>query len=392
VVGVVAALVLVVAAAVPRWRYRALNERWIATTSAAAARDAADLGRLVERVRASGPGRVYSGKPERPGSEIWVGHVPLYGFLYLAGVADVGRLHHALSLLSDSQVLFDPESEADRALFGVAWAVTTDAQRPPAGTREVARFGRFRLHAAGSGDFVGLSEEAPLRFTKAREASHAGRRWMTDRAQRLPGAACGRVLSGECGSGACRAEVEVSRACSVLFRVAYHPGWEARVDGAEGKIVLLRPGFAGVPVAPGRHQVLLEYRGDPWKLPLLGGGLALLGLCWVLERRRVRRASRPLESLAPEPSRFPSPRAGKDRLAWLAIAGLTLLAGRGFLSPDLPGGHEAFEYLPGVIEFDRLLRGGDLIPTWAPDFNGGYGDPFFLFNPPLFWGSPTWSP
>jgi uncharacterized membrane protein len=383
--GAVAALALVVAAAVPRWHSRAQNDRWIAATHEAVSRDATDLGRLVERIRASGSARVYSGKPEREGSQVFVGHVPLYGFFYLAGIADVGRLHHALSLLSDSQILFDPESEADRTLFGVAWAVTADAQRPPRGTWEVARFGRFGLHATGSGGFVSLTEEAPLRFLRAREVSHAARRWMADRHHRPRAEACGHVVSGDCRTGFCEAQIEVARPCSVLFRVAYHPGWTARVNGAKGETVLLLPGFAGVPVVQGRHQVTLEYVGDPLKLPLLGAGLALLGLAWIFERLKARRASRPDASSAVVRTTEPTLASSGGRWIRVALVGLTLLAGRGFLSPDLPGGHDAFEYLPRVIEFDRLLRAGELIPTWAPDFNGGYGDPFFLFNPPLFY-------
>ncbi len=48
-------------------------------------------------------------------------------------------------------------------------------------------------------------------------------------------------------------------------------------------------------------------------------------------------------------------------------------------------GHDAFEYLPRTVEFFRGLAEGRLLPRWAPDLSSGYGQPFFLFNPPVIY-------
>ena len=48
-------------------------------------------------------------------------------------------------------------------------------------------------------------------------------------------------------------------------------------------------------------------------------------------------------------------------------------------------GHDAVEYFPRVVEFHENIRHGILLPRWAPDLSAGYGQPFFLFNPPLLY-------
>ncbi len=64
---------------------------------------------------------------------------------------------------------------------------------------------------------------------------------------------------------------------------------------------------------------------------------------------------------------------------------LVLAASFPFLKDKLPNGHDALEYLPRLAEFDVSLRAGELKPSWAPDLSFGYGQPFFLYNPPLFY-------
>jgi len=42
-------------------------------------------------------------------------------------------------------------------------------------------------------------------------------------------------------------------------------------------------------------------------------------------------------------------------------------------------------YLPALIEFHKNIKNWILMPKWSPDFGSGYGLPFFIFNPPLFY-------
>ncbi|MBN2406604.1 MAG: tetratricopeptide repeat protein [Elusimicrobia bacterium] len=51
----------------------------------------------------------------------------------------------------------------------------------------------------------------------------------------------------------------------------------------------------------------------------------------------------------------------------------------------LPSGHDTFCYFPKLVEFNENIREGILIPRWAPDLSGGYGQPIFNFIPPLIY-------
>lgn len=72
---------------------------------------------------------------------------------------------------------------------------------------------------------------------------------------------------------------------------------------------------------------------------------------------------------------------------WRIIAVLLLIAiavtGRGLWTCELPAGHDSLEYPARLVEFMENIKAGILFPRWAPDFSNGYGQPFFIYNPPL---------
>lgn len=76
-------------------------------------------------------------------------------------------------------------------------------------------------------------------------------------------------------------------------------------------------------------------------------------------------------------------RAYLPGLAALAVAvtlvSLPLFQGR------LMSGHDSLTYPPRSLEFYHSLRSGALFPRWAASLNGGYGEPYFNFSPPLLY-------
>ena len=82
--------------------------------------------------------------------------------------------------------------------------------------------------------------------------------------------------------------------------------------------------------------------------------------------------------------------AGRDWLAprlpyWTGVAVLALLAGQSLLQFKMLSGHDVLVYPPRDVEFYRALQAGELLPRWAPDLGAGYGEPFFIFNPPVIY-------
>ena len=58
----------------------------------------------------------------------------------------------------------------------------------------------------------------------------------------------------------------------------WYTGWEAKVDGAPAPIVRVNAVLRGVPLTPGQHEIVFEFR--PPAL-LVGGVLSILGLALV---------------------------------------------------------------------------------------------------------------
>ena len=109
-------------------------------------------------------------------------------------------------------------------------------------------------------------------------------------------------------------------------------------------------------------------------------------LAAVLERKGV--VKRNLEHIHAWSQRVFDLKTRGYRVRWLTVAGLLVLAlpvCLPLLTNELPGGHDTFEYLPRQVEFHENIRHGILLPRWAPDLSTGYGQPFFLFNPPLLY-------
>jgi hypothetical protein len=127
-----------------------------------------------------------------------------------------------------------------------------------------------------------------------------------------------------------------------------------------------------VAVGPGRHPV--EFRYEPgWGKPVLAmAGLLAAGLLGF-ERRRLA-----------VPAWVPRQVPRGLRTA----AGTTLLAAPvalPLLTSGVPAGHDAFEYFPRVIEAHRNVTSGIALFRWDPDLGNGYGQPLFIFPPPLFY-------
>ncbi len=171
--------------------------------------------------------------------------------------------------------------------------------------------------------------------------------------------------------------IEAARNSYVLYKTTWHPNWHATVDGAPVRTAMLSPGFIGVPVPAGRHEVDLRYQPEAWKAALMILG-PLIGLALIFAERRA---------YLPEPSQLrlpgvaiPEPARVVALLFLLALPVCLSLA-----SAKLPEGHDATEYLPRMVEFHENIRNGILLPRWAPDLSHGTGQPLFLYNPPMFY-------
>jgi hypothetical protein len=216
-----------------------------------------------------------------------------------------------------------------------------------------------------------------------------------------PEAARGQVIAEIVGNNIYTAQVNVERQSYVMLKVTYHPNWHVTVDGVEATTEMLMPSYIGVKVEPGTHQLLFEYRAQPWRSYLELSGLLTLFILsfvewprdrmarWVSRLPRNKLQSRIKNALSKIASWNQLRSKGEHLRIHLPYLGVlfcfTLLAGLPLFQFKIMSGHDAMEYLPRVIEFFQGLKAGQLFPRWAADLSSGYGQPLFLFNPPLFY-------
>ena len=231
-------------------------------------------------------------------------------------------------------------------------------------------------------------------------------------------------------SNAYTATVDVARASTLMLKATYHPNWHATVDGVDAPTAMLMPSFVGVKLAPGTHVVRLEYRPQLYRRILLALGLLTLLLVLVVSRLAAPRptgevpddasglghgpprggirgrvastwacvggrfarwpAATALASAAersvaqPRPAAWAGPFVG--HLPYLGGVLLTaLIAGFPLFQFKLLRGHDDFVHIVRIVEFDRVLRAGQLFPRWAPDLSAGFGQPALGLYPPFFY-------
>jgi len=412
-----------------RANYLAQNRRWMLESQSTIAAEQQEFDALLDTLAQLPPGRVYAGLAATWGKEYKIGAVPVYALINSAGFDMLGYLYHALSLNADIQVLFDESRPEQYNLFNVRYVVAPRERTFPDFVHPIRDFGRHRLYqveTTGYFDLVGSDlafngskfdfysaasywlgsnlpgmKQHPTLFLDevaninrpTLPLSEAGDVMSHTSFQTEPNR--GRIVSERIESNAYLAQIEVERESMLVLKATYHPNWQVTVDGVVADTVMVMPSFIGVKVSPGAHDVRLTYQPRSLRHILLIIGLLALPLIAIAEWRREN-----LEKLAKQlnlgripasvgyaiPQHFVFRSELSAHLPYLGgLALLTLLAGLPLFQFKIMSGHDALGYLPRAIEFYRGLNAGQLFPRWAPDLSGGYGQPFFNFNPPLFY-------
>jgi len=418
-----------------RGTYLTNNASWMTETRVAVDAEQANLTSLVDTLKQLPTGRVYAGLGGNWGASFKVGAVPVYALLQSEGFDMLGYLYHALSLNADIQVLFDEQRQEQYNLFNVRYVVAPASQTFPEFIQPVTNFGRFHLYQVATTGYFDLVGSDSAFVGDKNDFYSAASLWLTSNLPRvkqhtaifLEGKANGfqnvfplsqakdliplasfpvepprgQVLTEVVSNNSYMAQLDVGRESYVLLKVTYHPNWHVTVDGVESTSVMLMPSYIGVQVEPGNHLVLFEYRSQSWRIFLtIIGLLVLLIIAYVeLPRERLARWAHQLpynnlrfriRSVLLKIAGWNPLRSGaaslRIHLPYLGVLFcLTLLFGLPLFQFKIMSGHDALEYLPRVEEFFQGLKAGQLLPRWAPDFSAGYGQPFFIFNPPLFY-------
>ncbi|MBI4445739.1 MAG: YfhO family protein [Acidobacteria bacterium] len=390
------------------------NAQWGRENLTAYQNETSDLERVLAETRTA-PGRVYPGLAAGWGGTFRVGHVPVHSFLSTNHVPAIAFLYHSMALPGDLMVRFNEAAPDQYRLFNISTVLAPETVVPPPFLKPLVQAGRFLLYSVDSGGYFDLvsapysSRVNRRNFYELNEAwllsdwpakkqhvllqldpspvwqpkLRSGQPWPAVPAADSPGHVLSESREGETYS----TEVAVQRECYLLFKMTYHPGWRALIDGSQTVPEMLSPGFIGVPLQPGHHRVVLTYEGGSAGPLILGvsGALLFVGLAWgesTSGRRLLKSRVKDLEVVLHWAG-------SKFRTRTWKAAGILLIIVVPLAAPLLTSshlnGHDALEYVPRLVEFYKNLRQGIFLPRWAPDLSSGFGQPFFLFNPPLLY-------
>ncbi|HXB71736.1 MAG TPA: glycosyltransferase family 39 protein [Candidatus Acidoferrales bacterium] len=392
------------------------NATWGAKNLEAYVAEKAALDATIVTAKARG-GRAYSGLAAQWGGKFKIGEVPFYAFFSQANVPAVSFLYHAMALTSDIMVRFNEWNPSHYRLFNIQTVVApagsdvgANVTIPPFLT-PIGQNGRFRVFSApvfsppGGSYFDVVDALATVKTTKNNfydinnrwlESDWVAKRihllldWHGDAPPWIPRMAPEEALSrmpalpfpGEVKNEqrygeTYRAEVDARRLCYALFKMTWHANWKAYVDGIPVRTVMLSPGFIGVPLTSGHHQIVCHYEPGRWRSGLAIVGFITVILLMVGEWRAF--------AIEPTLARIPLPRVRREVLIG---CGLVLLAAPiciPLFTSSVLWGHDGFVYFPRLMEVDQNLAHGVLIPRWAPDLGRGTGQPLFLFHPPMIY-------
>jgi hypothetical protein len=310
-VHVAAAIVAAIAILSPmlyeRSQYLARNEARGYQMAGAYAAEQGTVEAVIENVRQTG-GRVYAGLGTTWGPKFNIAGIPFFAFLNMALVPQTSASYHILALTSDIIPSFDETRPAEYRLFNIR-SVVAPADREAELPKFLAprgALGRYRLFDAPDGGYFDV-----VRVTDAVKISketfyEVNDRWLRsdgpEKKQHLLLSLRGDAMPAQgVGAGAIRderqrgqeyeAECEMSAPGYVLFKMTWHPKWIAYVDGKPRQTAMLSPGFTGVPLEAGHHDLVMRYEPGMWKVWMALAGLAVALALTAWERTYRRKSS-----------------------------------------------------------------------------------------------------
>jgi hypothetical protein len=303
----------------PAWIQSIHNDRNNADAIAAQRTADNDQGRtiapIIQRILATGSGRVYAGSPDNWGADFTVGAVPVFKYLESKDVDEVGYTLRTASLMTDPEYYFDESNPGDYTLFGVRYVLIPEDKRPPVPATRVMQRGPYALWELPS---VGYSFVARAVGVLSANRSDIGARSVPFLRSLLPdsnrtllvdfdgGASAGTSTHGsgsaasaagegqvvnehvELDQGSAQVLVRMRERGLVVLSASFDPGWTASVDGRQAPTVVVAPALVAVSVPAGSHQIVFRYAGFSFYPPLLIIPIAVVAVALFIDLRRRR--------------------------------------------------------------------------------------------------------
>jgi len=276
---------------------------YLSLTAYEANRSSLDHAIAVARERG---GRTYAGPPDGWGGKFTVGAPPVYAYVSNASVPAVSFLYHSMSLSSDLMPRFNDTLPAQYRLFDIrtVLAPSNGLTALPLFLKQLESTPPITIYAApGTGHFDVV--DVPYAVETSRRSFYAiNDRWLASDwveqhqhlfldfngdlpagmkrispVSELPSSGAtpppGNVLKERRIGEEYQAEIQAERSSYVLFKETWHANWRALVDGHPVRTAMLSPGFVGIPITAGHHEVSLSYRPEWWQALLAAAGIGI---------------------------------------------------------------------------------------------------------------------
>jgi len=273
------------------------------------------------------PGRVYVGMPADFGKtpSYVIGYVPMYSVLPQLGLDAFGYAYTAFPLVTDVRLGFDNTKIEQYNLFNIRYVLLAKAWTPAFYYTKLKSFDEFDLYQVPTTGYFDLVDVPAVFYGNTGNFYYPNNKWFVSQlpAQKqhpivelstnipanthgLPVYSyaevtdqlvsslskvqpSGGTLSNETISpNVYSVQAVVDRDCYLMLKTSYHPGWEVTVDEKKVAPVMLTPGFIGVPVTTGTHQVEFIYKPSSIRYPLFCLGALLLVFIGLFEFRKWR--------------------------------------------------------------------------------------------------------
>jgi len=340
-VNLILSIILIILIALPVFRqtnnYLDWNKKWLSEANQKFDQDWTSFEKIIQELNRNPQGRIYAGRAGNWGRNLQVGPTPLYMALSVRGFETSGFLPETWSLNSDPEQFFNEQWPEHYNLYNIRYLVTPPDYQIPDFAQEVATFGNYKLSQVETSGYFDLGYSDLAVLTKKENILNIIHAWLASNFSRqkqfpalvLNGEADftnqlemideanfkvlgkefnlfanppfdpnqpfkinppGKVLEENLSFQKYEAEIEVDedcQSCLAIFKMTYHPNWQAKIDNQPAEKFMVFPSFIAVKISSGVHRVSFEYQPSSIKLPLLVfGGIILLALKFFEKRLR----------------------------------------------------------------------------------------------------------
>jgi len=274
------------------------------------------------------PGRVYAGIPADFGNDLHykIGFVPLYAIMPQLGVDSFGYAYSAFPLSTDVRLNFNNTKPEQYNLFNIRYVVLPKTRTPPTFYSKIREFEDFNLYQIPTTGYFDVVDVPAVFYGEKSNFYYPNTKWLSsslpnqkqhpiielgNKPENTSGLqvfsfqevnekilsnltrlqpAGGEILHETMSTNEYRAEFIANRESFLMLKTNYHPGWDVMLNDKKVVPVMLAPGFIGIKVDPGTHQVTFSYQPPSYRLPLFIGCvlvLVILGFYqWKFSRKK----------------------------------------------------------------------------------------------------------